>query len=275
MFGFYGPANANNSKMWRSRYPVATIVLHLSGMNAHVAPPIQQVLVVEDDKGLREEISLCLEQYGYGVHAVGDGGGMEDVLAAVAIDVVVLDIMLPDEDGLAICKRLAGRSDAAIIIVSARGEEVDRIVGLELGADDYLAKPCSPRELLARIRAVLRRRAMAAGEAPPSGQAVTYGFQGYRFDLTRCQLKAPNGASIALTRGEAVVLGVLLDNARQVISRSALIEQARGDDADIYDRTIDVQISRLRRKLQASASRELIRTIRGAGYIFDAAVQRL
>ncbi len=244
-------------------------------MNAHVAPPIQQVLVVEDDRGLREEISLCLEQYGYGVHAVGDSGGMEDVLATVPIDVVVLDIMLPDEDGLAICKRLAGRSDAAIIIVSARGEEVDRIVGLELGADDYLSKPCSPRELLARIRAVLRRRAATAGEPAPPSQAVTYGFQGYRFDLTRCQLRAPNGASIALTRGEAVVLGVLLDNARQVISRSALIEQARGDDADIYDRTIDVQISRLRRKLQGSASRELIRTIRGAGYILDAAVQRL
>ena len=258
--------------MWRSRYHAATIILHLGGMNAHVAPPIQQVLVVEDDQGLREEISLCLEQYGYEVHGVGDGEAMEDVLAAVAIDVVVLDIMLPDEDGLAICKRLAGRTGAAIIIVSARGEEVDRIVGLELGADDYLAKPCSPRELLARIRAVLRRRSMVASD-PPS-QAVTYSFQGYRFDLTRCQLKAPNGASIALTRGEAVVLGVLLDNARQVISRSALIEQARGDDADIYDRTIDVQISRLRRKLQMAGSKETIRTIRGAGYIFDAVVTR-
>jgi two-component system OmpR family response regulator len=242
-------------------------------MNAHVAPPIQHVLVVEDDKGLREEISLCLEQYGYGVHAVGDGGGMEDVLAAVPIDVVVLDIMLPDEDGLAICKRLVGRSDAAIIIVSARGEEVDRIVGLELGADDYLAKPCSPRELLARIRAVLRRRAMSLGE-PVSTQAPTYSFQGYRFDLTRCQLRAPNGAIVSLTRGEAVVLGVMLDNARQVVSRGALIEQARGEDADIYDRTIDVQISRLRRKLHGGGGRELIRTIRGAGYIFDAPVSR-
>jgi len=241
-------------------------------MNAYVAPGLQQVLVVEDDPGLRDEIRLCLEQYGYGVHAVGDGEAMADVLAAVPIDVVVLDIMLPDEDGLAICKRLAGRSDAAIIIVSALGEEVDRIVGLELGADDYLSKPCSPRELLARIRAVLRRRARLPGE-PPS-QGVTYSFQGFRFDLTRCQLRAANGASIALTRGEAVVLGVLLDNARQVISRSALIEQAKGEDADVYDRTIDVQISRLRRKLQSAGSRELIRTIRGAGYILDANVSR-
>ena len=239
-------------------------------MNAPTAQIAQQVLVVEDDRGLREEISLCLEQYGYGVHAVGDGEAMEDVLAAVPIDVVVLDIVLPDDDGLAICKRLAGRGDAAIIIISARGEEVDRIVGLELGADDYLSKPCSPRELLARIRAVLRRRALTVGE--PSMQSVTYSFTGFRFDQTRCQLKAPNGATVALTRGEANILGVLLDNARQVVSRNTLIEQARGADADIYDRTIDVQISRLRRKLHGAGSRELIRTIRGAGYIFEAQV---
>jgi two-component system OmpR family response regulator len=241
-------------------------------MNAHVGPPTQQVLVVEDDRGLRDEIRLCLEQYGYGVHAVGDGESMDDVLAAVPIDVVVLDIMLPDEDGLNICKRLAGRSDTAIIIVSARGEEVDRIIGIELGADDYLSKPCSPRELLARIRAVLRRRVVTSSE--PALQGIIYTFAGFRFDLTRCSLRAPNGASIALTRGEAVVLAALLDNARQVISRGALIEQARGDDADIYDRTIDVQISRLRRKLNGAGSRELIRTIRGAGYIFDANVSR-
>lgn len=242
-------------------------------MNAHVAPPIQQVLVVEDDRGLRDEISSCLEQYGYGVHAVADGKAMEDVMAANAIDVVVLDIMLPDEDGLDICKRLSGRSNAAIIIVSARGEEIDRIVGLELGADDYLAKPCSPRELLARIRAVLRRRHMAQGDIPGPG-GIVYSFKGFRFDLTRCQLRAPNGASIALTRGEAAVLGVLLDHAGQVISRDLLIEEARGEEADIYDRTIDVQISRLRRKLHGSGPVELIRTVRGAGYILDAPVSR-
>ena len=242
-------------------------------MNVHVSPPLQQVLVVEDDRGLRDEISLCLEQYGYGVHAVSGAREMEDVLAATAIDVVILDIMLPDEDGLSICKRLAGRSDAAIIIVSARGEEVDRIVGLELGADDYLSKPCSPRELLARIRAVLRRRNAAAAERPPAG-GVSYAFHGYRFDLTRRQLTAPNGARIALTRGEAAVLRVLLDNPRQVISRNTLIEEARGAEADIYDRTIDVQISRLRRKLRGTGDTELIRTIRGAGYILDASVSR-
>ncbi len=242
-------------------------------MNAHVSPPLQQVLVVEDDPGLRDEISLCLEEYGFGVHAVPDGGAMEDVLAATPIDLVVLDIMLPGDDGLSICKRLAGRSDAAIIIVSARGEEVDRIVGLELGADDYLSKPCSPRELLARIRAVLRRRNQVPAERP-AGSGVTYAFQGYRFDLTRCQLTAPNGAGIALTRGEASILGALLDNPRQVISRNDLIEHARGADADIYDRTIDVQISRLRRKLHGAGGPELIRTIRGAGYILDAPVSR-
>lgn len=232
-----------------------------------------RVLVVDDESTLTDLLSMALHYEDWEVKTASSGQQALQLSREFKPDVVVLDIMLPDEDGLAICKRLVGRSDAAIIIVSARGDEVDRIVGLELGADDYLAKPCSPRELLARIRAVLRRRSMSLGE-PVSSQAATYTFQGYRFDLTRCQLRAPNGAIVALTRGEAVVLGVMLDNARQVVSRGALIEQARGEDADIYDRTIDVQISRLRRKLQGGGGRELIRTIRGAGYIFDAPVSR-
>ena len=239
-------------------------------MNLPFSPPTQHVLVVEDDDGLREEISRCLGQYGYAVHAAPDGPGMDDLLATHPVDLVVLDVMLPGEDGLSICRRLAVQGEPAVIIVSARAEEVDRIVGLELGADDYLAKPCSPRELLARIRAVLRRRASAGVQGPPP--SVGYSFLGFRFDMTRRQLRAPDGVIIALTGGEAAVLAVLVHHAGQVVSRATLVEEAHGDDSEVYDRAIDVQISRLRGKLRTACRRELIRTIRGAGYLFDAPV---
>ena len=157
-------------------------------------------------------------------------------------------------------------------MVSAMGEEIDRVLGLELGADDYLAKPCSPRELLARVRAVFRRLEEARGGAPKRGKG--YQFQGFVVDVLRRQLRAPNGTTILLTSGEFSLLSAFLDHPQRILSRDQLLDIARGQDADVFDRAVDVQISRLRRKLHACSDGEIIKTVRGAGYMFDVAVTR-
>ena len=242
-------------------------------MNLAVNPtPIPQILVVDDDQDLRERVADYLTQHGYGVHGASDALTMEQALAAAPIDLIVLDVMMPGEDGLSICRRVADAGGPAIIMVSAMGEEIDRILGLELGADDYLAKPCSPRELLARVRAVLRRREDSRAGATPKGKA--YFFLGFTLDGVRRSLRAPNGVSILLTAGEFSLLSVFLDNPQRILSRDQLIEKARGADSDVFDRAVDVQISRLRRKLHDCAPQEIIKTYRGAGYMFDAKVTR-
>lgn len=234
--------------------------------------PTPQILVVDDDVELRGGIADYLGQHGYAVLQAGDALTMEQVLAAAPVDLIVLDLMLPGEDGLSICRRIADGGGPAIIMLSAMGEEIDRILGLELGADDYLAKPCSPRELLARVRAVLRRREDARAPGPVKGKA--YYFLGFTLDRVRRQLRAPNGVSILLTAGEFSLLSVFLDHPQRILSRDELIEKARGAEADVFDRAIDVQISRLRRKLHDFAPAEVIKTYRGAGYLFDAKVTR-
>lgn len=242
-------------------------------MNLAVNPtPIPQILVVDDDQDLRDRVADYLTQHGYGVHGASDALSMEQALAAAPIDLIVLDVMMPGEDGLSICRRVSDAGGPAIIMVSAMGEEIDRILGLELGADDYLAKPCSPRELLARVRAVLRRREDSRAGAPPKGKA--YYFLGFTLDGVRRSLRAPNGVSILLTAGEFSLLSVFLDNPQRILSRDQLIEKARGADSDVFDRAVDVQISRLRRKLHDCAPQEIIKTYRGAGYMFDAKVTR-
>ena len=242
-------------------------------MNLATNPnPIPQILVVDDDQDLRERVADYLTQHGYGVHLASDGITMEQALAAAPIDLIVLDVMMPGEDGLSICRRVADGGGPAIIMVSAMGEEIDRILGLELGADDYLAKPCSPRELLARVRAVLRRREDNRAGAPPKGKA--YYFLGFTLDGVRRTLRAPNGVSILLTAGEFSLLSAFLDNPQRILSRDQLIEKARGADSDVFDRAVDVQISRLRRKLHDCSPQEIIKTYRGAGYMFDAKVTR-
>jgi len=234
--------------------------------------PAPQILVVDDDRELREHVVEYLRDHGYTVHAANDAAEMERLLAAAPIDLVILDVMLPGEDGLSICRRISVKGGPAIIIVSAMGEEVDRVLGLELGADDYLAKPCSPRELLARVRAVFRRLEEARGEAPAQGR--TYQFDGFVLDTLRRQLRGPNGATILLTSGEYSLLNAFLDNAQRILSRDQLLEIARGSQVDVFDRAVDVQISRLRRKLNSCADVEIIKTVRGAGYLFDARVVR-
>ena len=234
--------------------------------------PTPQILVVDDDAELRSGIADYLSQHGYEVIQAGDATAMERALAGAPIDLIVLDLMLPGEDGLSICRRISEAGGPAIIMLSAMGEEIDRILGLELGADDYLAKPCSPRELLARVRAVLRRREEVRTPGPVKGKACH--FLGFTLDQVRRQLRAPNGVSILLTAGEFSLLSVFLDHPQRILSRDELIERARGGEADVFDRAIDVQISRLRRKLHDCAPDEVIKTYRGAGYLFDAKVTR-
>lgn len=234
--------------------------------------PARHILVVEDDTQLREQVTSYLADHGFQVHAAADARQMDQILGEAPIDLVVLDLMLPGEDGLSICRRLSAEGGPAIIMVSAMGEEIDRVLGLELGADDYLAKPCSPRELLARVRAVFRRLEEVRGGAPRKGRS--YQFQGFVVDALRRQLRAPSGATILLTSGEFQLLSAFLDHPQRILSRDQLLDIARGNDADVFDRAVDVQISRLRRKLHACSDGEIIKTVRGAGYMFDVAVTR-
>jgi two-component system, OmpR family, response regulator len=233
--------------------------------------PVVRILMVDDDPGIRDVVSDFLTRHGFLVETAGDAQEMERALSRGPVDLVVLDIMLPGEDGLAICRRLAGADGPAIIMLSAMGEETDRIVGLELGADDYL--PCSPRELLARIRAVLRRRQEPRSAEGPLGAGCA--FAGWRLDLVRRELRSPQGVVVNLSSGEFSLLRAFVERPQRVLTRDRLLDLARGPDTEAYDRAIDVQISRLRKKLDdGSGGQELIRTIRNEGYVFTAKVTR-
>ncbi len=237
--------------------------------------PLARVLMVDDDPGIREAVSVFLRHHGYAVETAADSAEMEAALNRFEIDLIVLDIMLPGEDGLTICRRLSGGQNPAIIMLSAMGDETDRIIGLELGADDYLPKPCNPRELLARIRAVLRRRQepRAPGAEPAIGAGCS--FAGWRLDLVRRELRSPQGVIVNLSSGEFTLLQAFIERPQRVLTRDRLLDLARGPDSEAYDRAIDVQISRLRRKLDDGAGgQEIIRTVRNEGYLFTPKVVR-
>jgi two-component system phosphate regulon response regulator OmpR len=231
-----------------------------------------RILIVDDDQRHRDLVVRYLGGEGYEVKGVPDAPGMDKQLARERYDLVVLDLMLPGEDGLAICRRLRGGDAAhstapAIIMLTAKGDDVDRIVGLEMGADDYLPKPFNPKELLARIKAVLRRRAPAG----PPGAPVTGGaYQFGEFSLnlaTRTLTRA--GKHVPLTTGEFSVLKVLVQHPRQPLSRDKLMELARGREYEVFDRSIDVQISRLRKIVEEDPSHpKHIQTVWGFGYVF-------
>jgi two-component system OmpR family response regulator len=230
----------------------------------------KRLLLVDDDVELREQMARYLADYEFDVEQASDARAMDRLLGAAPVDLVILDLMLPGEDGLSICRRLAQAHDVAIIMVSAAGEEVDRVVGLEFGADDYLPKPFSPRELLARTRAVLRRR----GEgARPLDRGSIYRFDGFSYNPARRELKAPSGAMILLTAAESSLLGTLLTQPRKVMSRDELIGPGQAEP-DAASRAIDLIVSRLRRKLQGHGGEGLIRTQRGSGYAIDCRVSR-
>jgi len=229
----------------------------------------ERILVVDDDARLRDLLVRYLGENGFKVRSAPDAPGMDAERRRESVDLMVLDLMLPGEDGLSICRRLRAENESLpIIMLTARGEEVDRIVGLEMGADDYLPKPFNPRELLARIRAVLRRRAGAAGGSAPLLEGGKVSFGPFTLDLGTRQLTR-DGEALPLTSGEFSVLKVLVEHARRPLSRDQLMEMARGREHEAFDRAIDVQISRLRKLLEDSSSQpRYIQTVWGFGYVF-------
>ncbi|MDH5526174.1 MAG: response regulator [Nitrospirota bacterium] len=235
------------------------------------------LLVVDDDPGIRDLLSRFLKKHDFRVDTAADGRQMFERLADGRYDLVVLDLMLPGEDGLSLCRRLRSRSDLPVVMLTAMGEEIDRIVGLEVGADDYIGKPFNPRELLARIRAVLRRVG-STPEVGASGGGATGDvlvFSGWRLDLHRRELRAPDGVLVALTAGEFDLLAVLAERPGRVLTRDQLLDMTRGREAQPFDRSVDVQLSRLRRKIELDPKNpEFIKTVRGGGYLFAAKVER-
>ena len=234
---------------------------------------LPHVLAVDDDPIIRQLIADYLGQNDLRVTAVADGRAMQAVLAEHVVDLIVLDLKLHAEDGMALARRLRDESAIPIIMLTGRREEADRVMGLELGADDYLTKPFSPRELLARIRTVLRRRRAEVRQGRPEGIRA-YRFEGWELNLNMRRLAARDGRVVPLSNGEFSLLVVLLGAAQRVLSRDQLLDLSRLHNDEVYNRSIDVQIMRLRRKIEPDPARpRYIRTERGAGYQFGVPVE--
>jgi two-component system OmpR family response regulator len=230
------------------------------------------VLVVDDDREIRDLLGRFLTKHGYRVTGAPDGKEMRRVLADWNIDLVVLDLMLPGEDGLSLCRDLRAKSQIPVIMLTMMGEETDRIIGLEMGADDYLPKPFNPRELLARMKAVLRR-AQCAPAAPAAPRRKIVRFAGWKLDLGLRRLESPQGLVVDLSAGEFDLLVALVEHPQRVLNRDQLLDLTHGRAEAPFDRSIDMQVSRLRRKIEVDPKEpELIKTVRGGGYIFTAAV---
>jgi two-component system, OmpR family, response regulator len=225
------------------------------------------VLIVDDDREIRGLLAQYLEKHDFRTTAVAEGREMRRILERSHVDLLVLDLMLPGEDGLSLCRELRSRSQLPIIMLTARGEDVDRIVGLELGADDYIAKPFNPRELLGRIKAVLRRSAHAPRDPSPAN-VRGFSFGGWRLDTVTRTLTNEEGREVALSGAEYRLLAVLLGSGNRVLTRAQLTELLRGRDADPFDRSIDVRVSRLRQILGDDArAPQIIKTVYGEGYV--------
>ena len=226
-----------------------------------------RILVVDDDAEIRALLSEFLERHGFVVATATDGADMDRQLAQADFDVAVLDVMMPGEDGLTILRRLTARGRPPVIMLSAIGSDIDRIVGLEMGAEDYLSKPCNPRELLARIRTVLRRTRRSAPTEAASTPGKRLSFAGWQVDMDARLLTDPDNVLVTLTDGEFRLLRAFVERPRRVLNRDQLLDYSGGADSESYDRAIDVQVSRLRRKLERGPD-DLIRTIRNEGYMF-------
>ena len=231
------------------------------------------VVVVEDDEEIQRLVHDLLAQEGFAVETAPSGQALDQLLVRLRPDLILLDLMLPGEDGLAICRRLRQSDDIPILMLTAKADPVDRVVGLEIGADDYLTKPFNPRELLARVRALLRR---SRGLAPPAAQQRLYEFEGLTIDLDARLLTDPANEAIPLTSAEFELLACFILRPRRVLSRDQLLDWTRGRSAEPFDRTIDVTISRLRKKMEAAVpGLNPITTVRNNGYLFVPAVKPL
>ncbi len=229
------------------------------------------VLLVDDDIQIRQLLGDYLSDFGMEVVAVSDGKLMAAALAKRTFDLVILDLMLPGEDGLTLCRSLRAKSDIPILMLTARGESMDRVVGLEVGADDYIVKPFEPRELVARIQTILRR--VKGGRESPKEQENVISFNGWRLNCILRQLISPEELVIPLSNAEFRLLKVFIEHPCRVLSRDFLLDQARGRNMDLFDRSIDLLVSRLRQKLgDDSSTPGLIKTVRGEGYLFDAKI---
>ncbi len=227
------------------------------------------LLIVDDDREIRDLVSRFFLKHGYRVATASDAHTMEAMLAVDGIDLVILDLMLPGRSGLELCRDLRARSAIPILMLTAMGDETDRIIGLEMGADDYIAKPFNPRELLARVRAILRRTNAVATVGKPAGAPKRMRFAGWSLDLGRRRLEAPDGLIVDLTAGEYELLIAFAERPQRVLTRNQLLDLARGRDATPFDRSIDVQVSRIRKKIETDPKApEMIVTVRGDGYMF-------
>jgi two-component system, OmpR family, response regulator len=234
---------------------------------------LPHVLVVDDDPAIRELVTDYLGENELRVSAVADGKAMQDVLSQQVVDLVVLDLRLRGEDGMALARKLRDESEIPIMMLTGRAEEADRVMGLELGADDYLTKPFSPRELLARIRTILRRRRSEVRQGRPDGVRA-YRFDGWELNLNTRKLTGRDGKSVALSNGEFSLLVVMLGAPNRILSRDQLLDLSRLHNDEVYNRSIDVQVMRLRRKIEVDAAKpRYIRTERGAGYQFGVPVE--
>jgi two-component system OmpR family response regulator len=234
---------------------------------------LPHILVVEDDRDISALVARYLRANDCRVTLASSGRELDRHFDTSTIDLIVLDLMLPGENGLSLCKRLRARSKVPIIMLTAKGDEVDRILGLEMGADDYLSKPFNPRELLARIRAVLRR-SQAAAAGPAAGGARALRFLGWRLDRILREVRDPHGARVALTDAEFALLQAFCDRPQRVLSRDQLLELTQGRTAAAFERSIDILVSRLRRKLESNPhDPSIIKTVRSGGYLFTPAVE--
>ena len=234
------------------------------------------ILIVDDDPEIRRLLVDYLARNGYAAHPARDGREMKQTLERQTIDLVVLDLMLPDSDGLTLCRDLrakSAQSSIPVLMLTARGEETDRIVGIEMGADDYLVKPFNPRELLARIKSILRRtRSLPPNLRPEPTRCLS--FSGWCLDTAARLLTSPDGVATPLSGGEYRLLRILLDHPNRVLNRDQLTELIQGREAEPYDRAIDVQVSRLRQRLHDdSREPQLIKTVRGEGYVLASTVE--
>ena len=231
------------------------------------------ILVVDDDREIRDLVAKFLKNHNLRVTTAQDGREMKRVLEDWSIDLVVLDVMMPGEDGLTLCRNLRASTQMPVIMLTAMGEETDRIIGLEMGADDYLAKPFNPRELLARIKAVLRRSSQQE-VSMVAQDGESFRFNDWEFKPEQRELLNDEGVLVSLSRGEFELLDTFVRHPNRVLNRDQLLDMARGREAIPFDRAIDVQVSRLRKKLKDDPkSPSLIKTVRGGGYMFTAKVE--